>query len=417
MKGLSNGEIVVNGGAPYLNDGASIAFTHQVSSLLIDPAHLSMKPKPGTVTLNPRFDPEAAAIIRELNKELVSATSIIDAKYASVAAHLGSPLTTMATVGAHFGFYRSYERGAIYLAPKSQIAFEVHGAIYQKYRSLRAEAGILGYPITDQDSTTLGTAQMNHFKGGTIYWTPSTGAWEIHGAIRERYLQLFADRSWLGFPVSDEENWASGAGTPIGRLSHFQYGILAMRWDTSEVFEISDALLVGDHIENDLVKADFQLGLNSKGDWYFSGHMHNDGLAGCVAVVVSFAKMTDAQGRTFAVSAERSLGGTFDGEDRNDDWSQSGIEDEFIRDNWALIRSAGIRTQLKSNTTVGDVLAAAIPIGTIALMIIGGAAETKICPPQGSIKRDPITGEDQKSVRFKIVLRDQPCPPDPLGTP
>ncbi len=91
--------------------------------------------------------------------------------------------------------------------PKPSIGttHEVHGAILGKYEELGAEASFLGYPTTDESGTPDGVGRFNHFQAGSIYWTPSTGAHEVHGLIRE----FWAAHGWernvaLGYPISDE---------------------------------------------------------------------------------------------------------------------------------------------------------------------------------------------------------------------
>ena len=84
-------------------------------------------------------------------------------------------------------------------------AFEVHGAIREKYLALGAEASILGYPRTDETATPDGIGRFNHFQGGSIYWTPGTFAHEVHGLIRDRWASLGWERNpQLGYPISDE---------------------------------------------------------------------------------------------------------------------------------------------------------------------------------------------------------------------
>ncbi len=84
-------------------------------------------------------------------------------------------------------------------------AFEVHGDIHAKYMAMGAEASILGYPTTDESGTPDGIGRFNHFQAGSIYWTPDTGPYEVHGLIR----QFWAANGWernpnLGYPISDE---------------------------------------------------------------------------------------------------------------------------------------------------------------------------------------------------------------------
>ena len=84
-------------------------------------------------------------------------------------------------------------------------AFEVHGEIGVHYRVLGGSGSVLGYPTTDETGTPDGVGRYNHFQAGSIYWTPSTGAHEVHGLIRA----LWAAGGWernaaLGYPITDE---------------------------------------------------------------------------------------------------------------------------------------------------------------------------------------------------------------------
>lgn len=144
----------------------------------------------------------------------------IDAKYALLgggAGFLGSPVAPEAdAVG---GRYRSYAGGAIYWSPASG-AYEVHGGILGRWAGLGRERGPLAYPVTDELPTPDRLGRYNHFQGGSIYWTPWTGAQEVRGGIRWRWAVMGWERSPLGYPMTNE------LGTPdgVGRFNHFQHG-------------------------------------------------------------------------------------------------------------------------------------------------------------------------------------------------
>jgi hypothetical protein len=105
---------------------------------------------------------------------------------------------------ARFNQFSGTGGSAIYWTPNGG-AHEVHGGIYAKWSSLGGEAGILGFPTTDETGTPDGVGRYNHFsRNASIYWTPSTGAWSVHGAIRAEWASLGWERSPLGYPVSDE---------------------------------------------------------------------------------------------------------------------------------------------------------------------------------------------------------------------
>jgi uncharacterized protein with LGFP repeats len=112
----------------------------------------------------------------------------------------------------------------------------VCGAILAKYEALGGPASFLGYPTTDETATPDGIGRYNHFSStassnnvdGSIYWTPSTGAWSIHGGIRAKWASLGWERSCLGYPVSDE------FGINGGRQNNFQRGTITWSFATGQ---------------------------------------------------------------------------------------------------------------------------------------------------------------------------------------
>ena len=96
----------------------------------------------------------------------------------------------------------------------------VIGAIRDKWVALGSTQSFLGQPFTDELTTPDGTGRYNHFQGGSIFWTPRTGAHEVHGQIRDKWAALGWERSFLGYPLTDE------LGTPdrVGRFNHLEGG-------------------------------------------------------------------------------------------------------------------------------------------------------------------------------------------------
>lgn len=132
---------------------------------------------------------------------------------------LGYPKTDETKTPDGIGRFNHFQGGSIYWSPSTG-AWEVHGAIRSKYSSLGWERSFLGYPLTNENTCPDGVGRYNHFQGGSIYWSPSTGAREVHGAIRSHWASLGWERSFLGYPISDELVVFGGAG----RISHFQHG-------------------------------------------------------------------------------------------------------------------------------------------------------------------------------------------------
>jgi hypothetical protein len=137
---------------------------------------------------------------------------------------LGFPLTDETGTPDGVGRYNLFQGGSIYFTPSTG-AQEVHGAIAAEWAALGWERGVLGYPVTGEAVAPDGVGRYSHFPGGSIYWTPATGAHEVHGGIRAEWAALGWERSALGYPISDEY------AVPGGRQSDFQGGFL--RWDAT----------------------------------------------------------------------------------------------------------------------------------------------------------------------------------------
>jgi len=143
----------------------------------------------------------------------------VETKYASLGGSLGflgTPLAPEATV--RDGRFTDYRSGSIYWRAQTG-AHEVHGSISERWTSMGGVAGPLGFPATDELFTING-GRLNDFEGGSVYWTAGTGAREVYGAIRATWKRLGAERSGLGFPTTGE------VGTPdrVGRFNHFEGG-------------------------------------------------------------------------------------------------------------------------------------------------------------------------------------------------
>jgi hypothetical protein len=164
----------------------------------------------------------------------------IDEKYESLRGKYGSPLGPELHTADGTGRLRQYERGWIYWTPNTG-AHLIYGSIYEKWASLGYEASVLGYPITDETPTADGRGRFNQFQYGFIYWTPETGAHAVYGAIYDKWVSLGAESGSLGYPVSDEhwgDNWIGGSSGNWSRISEFEHGWIECKWgDGLEVID------------------------------------------------------------------------------------------------------------------------------------------------------------------------------------
>jgi uncharacterized protein with LGFP repeats len=134
---------------------------------------------------------------------------------------LGYPITDVTGCPDGRGRYNHFQFGSIYWTPETG-AHETHGAIRDKWAELGWERGF-GYPLTDELTTPDGKGRFQDFERCSIHWTPETGAHETHGAIRGLWASMGWERSWLGYPTSDEQAYPGVNG---GRVNYFQGGYI-----------------------------------------------------------------------------------------------------------------------------------------------------------------------------------------------
>ncbi|PPK98617.1 LGFP repeat-containing protein [Kineococcus xinjiangensis] len=124
---------------------------------------------------------------------------------------LGHPTTPEIRTPDGRGAYVQFERGSIYWSPATG-SWEVHGDVRAAWGRHGWENGPLGFPVSNETRTDNGRGAYNVFQGGTVYWSPQTGARAVRGAIHARYGTLGWEEGRLGFPVTDEVRTPNGRG-------------------------------------------------------------------------------------------------------------------------------------------------------------------------------------------------------------
>jgi LGFP repeat len=180
----------------------------------------------GTIVYSPDFGAVwlSEAIYVKLNSPSVAQAETADGQ--NVRDYLGYPTAdTFATAEAG-GQAATFEHGMI-VVRASGAAWVVYGAIYGHYYGLGSimsgttDLPIVGLPSSDEQAAFSG--RCSHFDGGDIYWKSDTGAWEIHGAIRDRWNAMGGPSSFIGYPTSDEMGVLSGSAQ-VGRYNTFEGG-------------------------------------------------------------------------------------------------------------------------------------------------------------------------------------------------
>ncbi len=135
-------------------------------------------------------------------------------------ASVGFPLTDEVNApGVTSGRMSEFSRGSIYWSPARGSVF-VYGAIFTKYKAVGASQ-TYGLPLSEEHNVSgKPGARECLFERGRIYWSPTTGANQVYGAILAKYLLMGGPAGTLGLPVSDE------FGVPGGRRTNFQGGYI-----------------------------------------------------------------------------------------------------------------------------------------------------------------------------------------------
>jgi uncharacterized protein with LGFP repeats len=159
----------------------------------------------------------------------------IGAKYNSLggAASYGLPTTDEAGVPDLPGVrVNDFQNGRYIYWSAATGAHTVYGLIGQEYNhtAIATDAygnivqKLLGAPTSDEMNVAgVPGARMNTFHGGAIYWSPSTGAHVVYGAIGAKYSSLGGPAAY-GLPISDEQGVPDGQLISTERVTDFQNG-------------------------------------------------------------------------------------------------------------------------------------------------------------------------------------------------
>ena len=141
---------------------------------------------------------------------------------------------------ANGGKFQTFEKDkkSIYWNPDvaGGQANQVGGAIFDLWGETTMngspgyEWGPLHYPTTREWPTNESGAsgvdgRANHFEGGSIYWSPETGAQMVWGLVRDAWWHLGAESSELGLPIAPETFDGSSW------MQKFEGGVVVVRTD------------------------------------------------------------------------------------------------------------------------------------------------------------------------------------------
>jgi hypothetical protein len=122
---------------------------------------------------------------------------------------LGYPTTDVTALARAGGRFAHFQGGSVYWSPATGVRV-VSGAVRDRWAASGWENGPLGYPTTDVTALARAGGRFAHFQGGSVYWSPTTGAHPVGGAIRDRWAQLGWENGRLGYPVEAARTLRNG---------------------------------------------------------------------------------------------------------------------------------------------------------------------------------------------------------------
>jgi hypothetical protein len=151
-------------------------------------------------------------------------------------AGFGYPVSGEEPAG-HGGRRMRFERGVVCWR-EDLGAHPVFGGVREKWEALGADQGFVGLPWTGEQPADGGVVQW--FTGAAIFWSPATGAHELHEPILGGYQAVGGTHGAIGYPTTDVAELESGGlvarferGTVTSRPdvgTHAVYGAIDERW-------------------------------------------------------------------------------------------------------------------------------------------------------------------------------------------
>ena len=120
-------------------------------------------------------------------------------------------------------------------------AHTVYGALRDAYRAQGWESGRLGYPIANEGCGKRDGGCSQQFQGGTLFWSPATGAHATFYAFEDAYWSEGWENGRLGYPVADEACGKRDGGC----AQEFQGGTLLLHPGQSRAVPVVGALRAG----------------------------------------------------------------------------------------------------------------------------------------------------------------------------
>jgi len=106
--------------------------------------------------------------------------------------------------------------------------------IAKKYAALGGASGLLGKVVAAEKANSDKRGRVARYEGGNIYWTSTTGAHEVHGAILTEFGRQAGVNGILKYPTSDTRTSADERS----RYSNFENGRIYFMRSSQQTFTV-----------------------------------------------------------------------------------------------------------------------------------------------------------------------------------
>ncbi|WP_349828860.1 NlpC/P60 family protein [Brevibacterium litoralis] len=132
---------------------------------------------------------------------------------------LGLPTSDLDSSLPEGGSTQSFAGGDVYVTPGGSV-YSTIGGIGDRWEKNGGVTGWLGYPTTDESCGLTGGGCYQKFEGGSIHWSPDTGAHATSWKVRTGWSAEGWENGDLGYPTS--ESWTSAGAT----VQEFEGGLV-----------------------------------------------------------------------------------------------------------------------------------------------------------------------------------------------
>lgn len=152
----------------------------------------------------------AMAAAKPGDNEIEARWTALDREDGPLGAKLPPPKHTPYDVPG--GRAQDFANGSIFWSDATG-AWDVRGAVRDRYLAAGGPGGTLAYPTAAAEPAGVPDAEVQAFTGGRIYVSPATGAHALQGAVLTTYLDAGGPTSPLQLPTEDEKAVTGGTST------------------------------------------------------------------------------------------------------------------------------------------------------------------------------------------------------------